>query len=71
MIRASELGEYVYCRRAWWLHHVLGHKPAGRARREQGIVMHEAHGRRVQASSWLVMGGAMLGLAALLLLLLA
>ena len=63
-IRASEIGEYSYCRRAWWLRHVAGYVPAGRERRERGVALHAAHGRHVALSHTLL-------LAALLLLLLA
>lgn len=47
-IRASEIGEYVFCRRAWWLHHVQGIASANRAVMDAGIVQHLAHGRAVQ-----------------------
>ncbi len=68
MIRASEVGEYIYCRRAWWLHQVLGEEPAGRERRERGTALHGRHGWSVRASQLLLLCG--LGLAAIALLLL-
>ncbi|MCU0492241.1 MAG: hypothetical protein MUD01_11665 [Chloroflexaceae bacterium] len=62
IIRASEVGEYVYCARAWWLRRVLGWQPAGAERRAAGTAMHQRHGRMVRAS------GLLLGVAALVLL---
>lgn len=62
VIRASEVGEYVYCARAWWLRRVAGLQPAGRKRRAAGTVLHARHGRRVRASS-LLLGMALLLLA--------
>jgi len=50
MIRASEVGEYVYCARAWWLRRVAGEEPEGQARREAGTAIHAAHGRGVALS---------------------
>ncbi|HMQ31368.1 MAG TPA: hypothetical protein PKD53_11605 [Chloroflexaceae bacterium] len=70
-IRASEVGEYVYCARAWWLRRVAGEEPEGRERREAGVAMHEAHGRAVTLSGWAVGLGALMLAAGLLLLLLA
>lgn len=70
LIRASEIGEYVYCRRSWWLHMVVGVTPEGRQRREQGVAQHARHGRRVRASQLLALSGlALLLLAGLVLLL--
>jgi CRISPR/Cas system-associated exonuclease Cas4 (RecB family) len=47
LIRASALGEYVFCARAWWLR-VEGFEPTRGARaREAGRRWHEGHGRRV------------------------
>jgi CRISPR/Cas system-associated exonuclease Cas4 (RecB family) len=66
LIRASEIGEYVYCHRAWWLHQVQGVEPSGRARREHGTALHAAHGRRVWASQALLVAGILLLLAALI-----
>ena len=46
-VRASEMGEYVFCARAWWMRRE-GVKPtrAGEAR-EAGVRWHESHGRSV------------------------
>jgi CRISPR/Cas system-associated exonuclease Cas4 (RecB family) len=71
IIRASEVGEYVYCARAWWLRRVAGLQPAGRERRELGTAMHRRHGRAVVGSRVLVALGAVLALVAALLILLS
>ena len=68
-IRASEIGAYSYCRRAWWLRHVGGLEPSGRERLERGVALHVAHGRRVQASQALLLVALLLLVLALLLLL--
>ena len=71
IIRASEVGEYAYCARAWWLRRVAGLQPAGRERRELGTAMHRRHGRAVVGSRVLVALGAVLTLVAALLILLS
>jgi CRISPR/Cas system-associated exonuclease Cas4 (RecB family) len=71
IIRASEVGEYVYCARAWWLRRVVGLEPSGHERRELGTALHRRHGRAVAGSQALVIAGAALALAALLLILLS
>ncbi|HKC66101.1 MAG TPA: hypothetical protein VKB86_20825 [Pyrinomonadaceae bacterium] len=46
-IRASEVGEYVFCARAWWLR-IEGHEPtSGHEAREAGERWHMKHGRGV------------------------
>jgi hypothetical protein len=69
MIRASEIGEYVYCARAWWLHRVAGLEPEGRERRERGTALHRRHGRTIALSGallWLGLGLALLAAALIL-----
>jgi CRISPR/Cas system-associated exonuclease Cas4 (RecB family) len=61
-IRASEVGEYIYCARAWWLRRVAGEEPDGQARRDLGTRRHARHSRAVARSA------ALLWLAGLLLL---
>jgi len=70
MIRASEVGEYVYCARAWWLRRVAGEEPEGHERRELGTLMHEAHGRGLRLSGAALAAGVALLLLGLLLFLL-
>lgn len=71
IIRASEVGEYVYCARAWWLRRVAGEEPEGRERRELGTAMHAAHGRAVAFSGWAMWAGLTALAAGLIILLLS
>ena len=72
IVRASELGSYAYCHRAWWLRYVAHAEPgsAGRARLEAGTDRHAAHGRAVWLAGWLWRAGlvcaGLAGLSALL-----
>jgi CRISPR/Cas system-associated exonuclease Cas4 (RecB family) len=68
IIRASEIGEYVYCARAWWLRRALGWEPEGHERREFGTVLHHRHGRAVAGSRALLLVAGALLLAGLLLI---
>jgi CRISPR/Cas system-associated exonuclease Cas4 (RecB family) len=67
-IRASEVGEYLYCARSWWLRRVAGLAPEGRERRERGVRMHARHGRAVAASGLLIWVGCVVLLLAILVL---
>ncbi len=49
VIRASEIGEYVYCRRAWWLRAVQGHASANVREMAEGTAAHAGHGQQVAA----------------------
>jgi CRISPR/Cas system-associated exonuclease Cas4 (RecB family) len=71
IIRASEVGEYVYCARAWWLRRVAGMQPAEQARRDKGMTLHWRHGRAVRYSRVLLVLAGVLLLVSLSLLLLA
>lgn len=53
LIRASEIGEYVFCHRAWWLHRVRGLESVHRAKMETGTAQHIEHGRAVQRAETL------------------
>ncbi len=48
VLRASEIGEYVFCHRAWWLDRVIGIESANREQMQAGAARHVAHGRAVQ-----------------------
>jgi hypothetical protein len=43
-IRASEIGAYLYCRRAWW-YQKLGHPSQNQAEMAAGTDLHYRHGR--------------------------
>ncbi len=47
VIRASELGEYVYCARSWWLKRVQGVQSRNKAALRSGTAAHDRHGRGV------------------------
>ena len=60
LIRASEVGEYVFCHRAWWLRAVEGWTPDTGQRLELGAARHSAYGRRVVGSRVLLVAGLLL-----------
>ncbi len=66
-IRASEVGSYLYCARAWW-YHQQGIESANQAEMTAGTELHRAHGRQVIASSLTRALALILLLAALVLL---
>ena len=53
-IRASEIGEYVYCARSWWYRRACGLEPEGHERREFGTTLHRRHGQAVASSQFLL-----------------
>ncbi|GAB4567731.1 MAG: hypothetical protein Kow0047_20070 [Anaerolineae bacterium] len=67
-IRASEVGMYAYCARAWWLQNVKGIPGRNRVALQAGDAVHRAHGRRVNQATWLYRLGWCLLIMALALL---
>ncbi len=67
VIRASEVGEYLYCHRAWWLRHTRGHTSANVRELAEGTATHASHGRRVVGAGALRAAAAVLVLLALVL----
>ena len=53
VIRASEIGEYVFCHRAWWLRHVAGYESANVREMAEGTAVHARHGLLVSAAGGL------------------
>lgn len=51
-INASEISDYLYCRRAWWLRRMQGVANANVRELRQGTTHHQQHGRLVQRSIW-------------------
>lgn len=52
-IRASEIGEYVYCRRAWWLKRVKNLQTSNVRQLKVGKNYHHQHGVQVRRFIWL------------------
>ena len=67
IIRASEISQYAFCARAWWLGRVRGYRSTNLAAMRQGEVRQRAHGRAVvgyHRLRWIAL--ALLSLAAIL-----
>jgi len=64
IIRASEVGEYAYCARAWWLRRVRGRQPRNWRDLDAGTSRHRAHGQTVRGAEWRQQAGLWLLLAA-------
>jgi hypothetical protein len=52
-IRASEIGDYLYCRRSWWLKRSRGIASQNVRELTRGRQHHQQHGQRVKQSVWL------------------
>ena len=44
VIKASEIAEYVYCSRAWWLRVEVGYTPLNQDVITEGSTYHQRHG---------------------------
>ncbi len=68
-IRASEIGSYLFCQRAWW-YQVQGVESQNQAELAGGAAYHHQHGRRVffagllRLAGWALLLGAVALLAA-------
>jgi CRISPR/Cas system-associated exonuclease Cas4 (RecB family) len=71
VIRASELAQYSYCAKAWWLSTVLGKGSSNTREMQSGTVAHQQHGRNVWLSSVLRIAAIILVIVAGLVLLMA
>ncbi|HEY4690327.1 MAG TPA: hypothetical protein VIK33_13510 [Anaerolineae bacterium] len=52
IIRASEIGQYVYCAKAWYLGAIQGVRPSNIRELDAGTLAHARHGRVVVAAGW-------------------
>jgi len=50
VIRSSDIGSYLYCRRAWW-YRKQGLESENQAELVAGTELHQKHGRQVMAST--------------------
>lgn len=48
IIRASEIGSYIYCNRAWWLKRIDGRESHNVTEMQLGTQQHERHSRAVK-----------------------
>lgn len=67
VIRSSDIGNYLYCRRAWW-YKKQGVESENQAEMATGSELHRQHGRKVIASSLARTVGLILLMLALILL---
>ena len=67
VIRSSDIGSYLYCRRAWW-YRQQGFESENRAELSSGTELHRKHGRKVLASGLWRTAGFLLLMMALVLL---
>lgn len=66
-IRSSEIGSYLFCRRAWWYAR-QGEISANQAEMTAGTKLHQRHGRRVVAAGLMRTLAVIVMLVALVLL---
>lgn len=67
LIRSSDIGNYLYCHRAWW-YRKQGVPSENQAELALGTELHQRHGRRVVAAGLSRTLGLILLLAAIVLL---
>jgi CRISPR/Cas system-associated exonuclease Cas4 (RecB family) len=58
-IRASEIGTYLFCRRAWW-YRKQGVESDNQAELTAGTTLHSQHGRKILAAGLLRTFGLLL-----------
>lgn len=68
-IRASEIGTFVFCKRAWW-YQQRGIATENQAALKSGLLVHERHHKAVMSSNRLRLMAYILLLASLLLIVL-
>jgi hypothetical protein len=66
LVRASDIGLWAYCHRAWWLAKVKGAAHANPDRLDAGTASHLRHGTQVARADTLMRMGLVLIVLALL-----
>jgi len=67
VIRSSDIGNYMYCRRAWW-YRKQGFQSENQAELSSGTELHRQHGRKVVAAGlWRTLGMLLLFVALVIL----
>ena len=67
-VRASDIGAWSFCHRAWWLAQVQKARHERPERLDWGEQSHAAHGRRTARAQWLRKSGLTLLAGGLILL---
>lgn len=67
VIRSSDIGSYLYCRRAWW-YRKQGLESENKTELAAGTELHHKHGRQVVASSLMRGAGFILLMIAIIML---
>lgn len=67
VIRSSDIGNYLYCRRAWW-YRKQGIESENKTELAAGTELHQRHGRQVLASNLTRTVGFILLMAAIVIL---
>ncbi len=67
IIRASEIGQYDFCAKAWWLGSIEGVEPSNIRELEAGTAAHAWHGRQVTRASRLQQGAVLIVMIGILL----
>ncbi len=67
-LTASEIGQWGYCHRAWWLAYIRGESPGDEDIFLQGLSEHASHARTVRKSQYARYAALLLLAIALLLL---
>ncbi len=67
VIRSSDIGNYLYCRRAWW-YRKQGLESENKAELAAGTELHQKHGRQVVASTLTRSAGFILLMIAIIVL---
>ena len=70
VIRASEIGQYDFCAKAWWLGSIEGVQPSNVRELQAGATAHAEHGRQVRRAAQMQMmaiGIVVLGVIVLML----
>jgi hypothetical protein len=60
IIRASEIGQYDFCAKAWWLGSIEGVEPSNIRELQAGTTAHNWHGQQVTRASRLQQGAVVL-----------
>ena len=67
VLRSSDIGNYLYCRRAWW-YRKQGYESDNQAELASGTELHRKHGRKVMMAGLYQVLGLLLLLAVLIVL---